>query len=157
MNKLTLDFNNGEDKRFNKYEQMFKRIFKKTISELKLTDHHYFVEVNIVDEESIQSINRDYRGKDKVTDVISFAFEDTLDPTKVATSAAPHILGTILICAQRAIEQALEYNHSEEREFKFLFVHGLLHLLGYDHQNEAEEQEMFNLQNLIIGKRGVNK
>ena len=63
------------------------------------------------------------------------------------------LLGTIIICGPVAERQAQEYNHSLKREMKFLFVHGLLHLLGYDHMNKEDEIEMFALQDKIIGKR----
>lgn len=100
----------------------------------------------IVDEKEIQEINRDYRNKDSVTDVISFALED--DNTFVKTDF--RILGDIYICLKRAKDQAEEYNHSFLREISFLTIHGLLHLLGYDHMNEEDEIEMFKLQNELL-------
>ena len=97
-----------------------------------------------VDKTEIQRINKEYRGIDKVTDVISFALEDIKDDINNDI----RILGDIYICIPRMIEQAEDYGHSIKRELSFLTVHGLLHLLGYDHMKEEDEKVMFALQEL---------
>ena len=107
----------------------------------------------IVDEKTIQEINREYRGKDSVTDVISFALED--DQSFIKTDF--RILGDIYICLNRAKEQSIEYGHSFLRELSFLTVHGLLHLLGYDHILKEEEEIMFNLQEMILNEYGIKR
>lgn len=99
-----------------------------------------------VDNEKIQYLNKNYRNIDRITDVISFAFEDN---AKMVYNNV-RFLGEIYICIPRMIEQAKEYGHSEVRELAFLTVHGLLHLLGYDHMNEEEEKVMFALQEKIL-------
>ena len=109
--------------------------------------------VIIVDEETIRNINREYRGKDSITDVISFALED--DESFIQTDF--RILGDIYICLNRAKTQAIEYGHSFSREISFLTIHGLLHLLGYDHMNEKDEKIMFNLQEMILNEYGIEK
>lgn len=107
----------------------------------------------IVDENTIQKLNREYRDKDSVTDVISFALED--DNTFVKTEY--RILGDIYICLNKAKSQALEYGHSFLREISFLTIHGLLHLLGYDHMEKSEEEIMFKLQEMILNEYGIKK
>ena len=107
----------------------------------------------IVDEEKIQLINREYRNKDSVTDVISFALED--DDTFIKTDM--RILGDIYICLKRAKDQSIEYGHSFLREISFLTIHGLLHLLGYDHMNSDDEKVMFELQERILSEYGIEK
>ena len=107
----------------------------------------------IVDENTIHELNKEYRGKDSVTDVISFALED--DKTFIETDY--RILGDIYICLNKAKAQALEYGHSFLRELAFLTVHGLLHLLGYDHMKEEEEKVMFKLQEMILNEYGIKK
>lgn len=107
----------------------------------------------IVDEEKIQEINREYRNKDSVTDVISFALED--DETFIETDM--RILGDIYICLKRCKDQSVEYGHSFLRELSFLTIHGLLHLLGYDHMNEEDEKVMFKLQEMILSEYGIKK
>lgn len=100
--------------------------------------------------EEIQKLNSEYRKIDRVTDVISFALED--DEDKILDL---RILGDIYICIDKMLEQAKEYGHSNKRELSFLTVHGLLHLLGYDHQTEEEEKEMFGLQDKILEEEKI--
>lgn len=106
-----------------------------------------------VTKEEIHELNKQYRGVDRVTDVISFALEDAHDVSLTDV----RVLGDIYICIDRMKEQAIEYNHSETRELSFLTVHGLLHLLGYDHQTKEEEEIMFNLQRKILSDLNINR
>lgn len=106
-----------------------------------------------VTKEEIHELNKQYRGVDRVTDVISFALEDAHD----VSLSDIRVLGDIYICIDRMKEQAIEYNHSETRELSFLTVHGLLHLLGYDHQTKEEEEIMFDLQRKILNDLNINR
>ena len=103
--------------------------------------------------EEIHELNKQYRGVDRVTDVISFALEDAHDVSLTDV----RVLGDIYICIDRMKEQALEYGHSETRELSFLTVHGLLHLLGYDHQTKEDEEVMFGLQRKILSDLNINR
>lgn len=106
-----------------------------------------------VGNEEIQFINKTYRDIDRVTDVISFAFEDNEEEV-----SETRMLGDIYIAIPKMIEQAQEYGHSEKRELSFLVVHGLLHLLGYDHTKSKEDEEiMFNLQEELLNEEGITK
>ena len=109
--------------------------------------------VIIVDNEEIHKINREYRGIDRPTDVISFALED--DDTFIKTEQ--RILGDIYISIDRAIEQANEYGHALLRELCFLTIHGILHLLGYDHMAKEDEEVMFGLQERILSEYGIKR
>ncbi len=116
-------------------------------------EEDYEVDVSFLSPEEIRAINRDYREKDAVTDVISFAFLDDHDPKdQIQPFEGEMMLGTILICLDRAREQAEEIGNSFEREICFLFVHGLLHLLGNDHMTKEDEEVMFPLQREIMGE-----
>ena len=106
-----------------------------------------------VDEAKIQEINKAYRNIDRVTDVISFALEDQKDDFQLEE----RVLGDIFICIPRMQEQAVSYGHSEKRELAFLVVHGLLHLLGYDHQTKIDEEKMFGLQKEILDEEGIKR
>ncbi len=121
-----------------------KKILKHAVKYLKLKNVYFTVIV--VDNDYIHGINRDYRNIDRPTDVISFALEDFEgeDFTDV------RMLGDIYISIDKARSQALEYNHSVARELSFLAVHGLLHLLGYDHMNKEDEKKMFAMQDEIL-------
>ena len=109
--------------------------------------------VIFVDDEEIHRINKEYRHVDRVTDVISFAFEDNEE--KIYNNI--RILGDIYICIPQMKRQATSYGHSEKRELSFLCVHGLLHLLGYDHMNESDEKIMFGLQELILNEKNIKR
>lgn len=146
---MELDFVNLEDEKFDYLEEKFNYFFNKTIKFLNLSDN-FFVEVNIVDDEKIHVINRDYRNKDMVTDVISFAFNDYVDGEVKLVNSPINDLGEIYINYQRANLQAGELHQSFEREICFLFVHGLLHLLGYDHMKQEDEEIMFGIQRNIF-------
>ncbi|MBE6178840.1 rRNA maturation RNase YbeY [Staphylococcus xylosus] len=111
--------------------------------------------VTFVDKDEIQEINKMYRDKDKVTDVISFALEE--DEPEITGLDMPRVLGDIIICTDVAKEQADNYGHSFERELGFLALHGFLHLLGYDHMNEQDEKEMFGRQEQILNAYGLTR
>lgn len=124
------------------------------------------VALTFVDNKRIHELNLEYRGIDRPTDVLSFAMnesgEDELDiiyevDEGQALEDVPDVLGDIIISVTRAQEQALEYGHSLERELGFLFVHGFLHLLGYDHQDEASEAEMMSKQEHVLSQVGLTR
>ncbi|RFU65749.1 rRNA maturation RNase YbeY [Peribacillus glennii] len=114
--------------------------------------------VTFVDNNRIRDINKEYRGKDAPTDVISFAMEEMgEDEVEIVGADIPRMLGDIIISLDKAREQAGEYGHSFERELGFLALHGLLHLLGYDHMNEADEKVMFGKQKEILDEYGLTR
>lgn len=116
------------------------------------------VSVTFVTNEMIRGINREYRGKDQPTDVISFAMEEMGDgELEIVGSLEPRILGDIIISLDRTKEQAADYGHSFERELGFLAVHGFLHLLGYDHMNKEDEKKMFSKQEEILSSLGITR
>ena len=103
------------------------------------------VNVLITTEDSIREINRDNRGMDSATDVLSFPYYDYEEPgvfDGIIYEDEENILGDIIICADRVIAQALEYGHSQKRELAFLIVHSMLHLTGYDHMEEEDGEIM---------------
>lgn len=107
----------------------------------------------IVDNKRIQEINKEYRDKDAVTDVISFAFEEVDD----VSYDDMRFLGEIYISYERCVSQAEEYGHSIKREFSYLAVHGLLHLLGYDHMNEEDKKVMRALEEEILNEYDIKR
>lgn len=109
--------------------------------------------VIIIDNEKIHKINKEYRGIDRPTDVISFALED--DKTFVNTDF--RVLGDIYISIDKVHEQATIYGHSFRRELSFLTVHGVLHLLGYDHMEKSDEVIMFGKQEEILNELEITR
>ena len=108
----------------------------------------------IVDNTFIHKLNKEYRGIDRVTDVISFALED--DKSMIIPDDI-RLLGDIYICLDKAKEQAKEYGHSLERELCFLAVHGVYHLLGYDHETEEDAKIMFKKQEEVLMEYGITR
>ncbi|MBE6142186.1 MAG: rRNA maturation RNase YbeY [Erysipelotrichaceae bacterium] len=145
---MELDFNSLIDG-YDEYEEVYLDLLTKTLSYLKIKCSP-IVSVSLVDEKLIHQINRDYRHIDRVTDVISFAFLDNEDRESILKSKGDVVLGDIYICLDVAKRQAEEYGHSLNRELRFLFIHGLLHLLGYDHMTKEDEEIMFPLQEKIL-------
>lgn len=116
------------------------------------------VSVTIVSNDDIHQINKEYRGKDAPTDVISFALEEEGEgEIEIVGAEMPPVLGDIIISADRTREQAEEYNHSFKRELGFLALHGFLHLLGYDHMTKEEEEEMFTKQKELLDAYGLKR
>ena len=107
----------------------------------------------IVDNDRIREINKEYRNKDAVTDVISFAFEEVKD----VDYGNVRFLGEIYISYERCKEQASEFGHSIRREFSYLAVHGLLHLLGYDHIKEEDKKVMRALEEEILNEYDIKR
>ncbi len=138
----------------------YNEIIQKAISatlEFEKFEFDTSVEVMIVSKEEIREINNSSRNIDKVTDVLSFPmFESAADAT--VDEIGTVFLGSMVICKERAIEQAEEYGHSIEREVAFLAVHSTLHLLGYDHElGKKEEKEMFSKQEIILEGIGLTR
>lgn len=135
------------------YENIYRQIIQEACQQLHLSDD-LELSVIFVNDERIHEINRDYRQIDRSTDVISFALEDN---EQFYVEGMPRELGDIFISIDHAKKQADEYGHSFYREMCFLFTHGLLHLLGYDHMNEEDEKEMFTLQNDILNALNIGR
>ena len=114
------------------------------------------VSVTLTDNAYIHTLNKEYRGIDRPTDVLSFALNESEEP---ATEGGPdiNVLGDLIISVERAEEQAKEYGHSVRREVAFLTVHGMLHLLGYDHMQDEEREEMEAEQRFVMEKLGISR
>lgn len=147
---MVVDFTNPFGEEFDWLDEHYNHLASTTFKMLNVTTN-YEIDVSLVDDETIHEINRDYRKVDRVTDVISFAFNDDKDPANVILNPeVPRMLGEILICLPQAKRQAEQIGNTLQRELSFLFVHGLLHLLGYDHMKPEDEAVMFPLQDKIL-------
>jgi len=136
------------------YQKLYRKIAYHVL-EVEKKEGNYEVSVTIVDEETIQNYNRDYRNIDAVTDVLSFALLE--GETLTYPKGMPIQLGDVLICYKRAKKQARSYGHNIKREMAFLFTHGLLHLLGYDHMTKEDEKVMFKKQEQILQDLGIGR
>lgn len=147
---MYIDFHDETNKVTSDYVDMLQRLLIFAAEKEGITQEAE-VSVSFVTNKEIQELNRNYRGKDEPTDVISFALEETMDDElNIVGEDIPLVLGDIVISVDRTIEQAEDYNHSFDRELGFLTVHGFLHLLGYDHMNKDDEKVMFQKQEDIL-------
>lgn len=124
------------------------------------------VALTFVGDQQIHELNKEYRGIDRPTDVLSFAMNEHTDEELDIVyeleegeelADLPEMLGDIIISVNRAQAQSEEYGHSLEREIGFLFVHGFLHLLGYDHQDKESEAEMMGKQEAVLAEVGLTR
>lgn len=108
------------------------------------------VSISFVDDEEIKILNRDYRGVDRATDVLSF-------PIELEFELPEPILGDIIISTKTAQRQAVEYNHSIEREIIYLVAHSMFHLMGYDHMTEEDKKEMRDKEEKVLKQLGIDR
>ena len=121
--------------------EFFTLVAESVFNELDMSSNEYEISLLITDDETIRKYNKEYRNKDRATDVLSFPMEDDI------------ILGDVAISFETAKRQSEEAEINIDREVAFLFIHGLLHLLGYDHETSQEdEEEMFALQEKTLKK-----
>lgn len=130
------------------YEALYEKLAEKTFNILNIKND-IILSVTFVDKGYIHELNKNYRGIDRPTDVISFAFLDDKNEI-IKGENIPLDLGEIYICYEVADENRKNYGNSIKREICFLFIHGLLHLLGYDHMTKEDEEIMFPLQEKIL-------
>ena len=130
-------------------EKMKKTI--RTAVEAEYPNHTFELNIFYCDDETIRSYNREYRGVDRATDVLSFPMFD------FGTPELPALLGDIVLSVPRAQAQAEEYGHSFEREMCFLAAHAALHLIGYDHENEDERAQMETRQREVLSALGIER
>ncbi|CCL07477.1 Putative metal-dependent hydrolase [Clostridioides difficile CD002] len=117
-------------------------------------DDNYEVSLSFVDNKEIHELNREYRGVDRVTDVLSFPLlSDDFEGVELEEES----LGDIVVSLERALEQSIEYNHSFEREVCFLICHSMFHLLGYDHDTDENTKEMREKEEHILNKLNITR
>lgn len=142
------------------YEEIVKKVLTQCFQEEKIENTKLLITVTLTTPENIQEINKKYRGIDKATDVLSFPmFEKEELVKKIEKKDFVHedILGDIIISIEKVKEQAKEYEHSFEREFSYMLVHGFYHLMGYDHIQEEDKQKMRPKEEKILMDLKVNR
>ena len=132
-------------------EEILNNYVNYLVEKLKLQNCEF--NIILTNNKKIHKINKEYRGIDRETDVISFALEDNKD----ILYKDFRLVGDIYISMDKCYAQALEYGHSRVRELCFLATHGVLHLLGYDHMNPLDEEKMFSLQNELLDGYNIKR
>ena len=147
---MKIELFNETEENLDEYIETIKKVLVHGLDKLKTGDVTF--NIIFVNNPYIHELNKNYRNIDRETDVITFALEDdkTFNPEE-------RILGDIYISVDKAKSQSEEYGHSLKRELCFLAVHGMLHLLGYDHMEKEEEKVMFKLQEEILDEMGIKR
>lgn len=133
-----------------KDEENIKQVIEKVLESENLDNKEIEISISIVDDEEIQELNRDYRGVDKVTDVLSFPLEMSFESQYI-------MLGDIIINFNQLERQAEDLGHSNERELMYLTCHSILHLLGYDHIDDVDKEKMREREKYIMSSLGIYK
>lgn len=146
-----------------RYKRLIRKIFDCAMKETQNDDLNSIISLTFVREENIKHLNKTSRGVDRVTDVLSFPMLEISYPQKIKDFSEDIVpdgsiyLGDIVICKKRAKEQAKEYGHSLKREIGFLALHGLLHVLGFDHIEQEDEKIMCEMANNILNQVGLER
>lgn len=155
MNNLDIDIM-WEIEEQKDIEELIHRVVKQALQMQSVTAD---VELSIVitDNENIRKINKEFRDKDMATDVLSFPGYEPTEIENIKTSDELMVIGDIIISKEKVIEQAEEFENTFEREFAYLLVHGILHLLGYDHIEEADKVVMRKEEERILGELKITR
>ena len=152
MRKLAeVEYHNIE--RNKQYEEIIDKVFEACFREENLYNYKIYISIILTDENDIRKINKEYRDIDKPTDVLSFPM---FEPEEIENAKVnKEVLGDIIICIPIVKKQAIEYEHSEEREFAYMLVHGFYHLMGYDHMIEEDKIKMRAKEETVLNKLGI--
>ncbi len=149
LNYLDIDENDS-------YKEIIKKVLKKCFEIEKLENKNLYVNVVLTNAKNIKSINKEHRGIDRETDVLSFPMFEK-DEIASLDNTNEDILGDMVISIERVEEQAKEYGHSFERELAYMVVHSFYHLLGYDHMTEEDKKEMREKEENVLGILGIRR
>ncbi|AXK51099.1 rRNA maturation RNase YbeY [Spiroplasma alleghenense] len=147
-------FNNLTDFKVDDFKKLYYDIFESAVKKMEI-DKNLSFSINFIDENEARNMNINYRNKDYIPDVLSFNIDTSYNPEYQAEDNQVE-LGDIFICQEEAQRKALRYNHTLREEMAFLFIHGFLHLMGFDHElSQEEEEKMFHYQDQILKEIGI--
>lgn len=138
----TINFDFWEIDNNEHFCEMAKAVLQKCYNVEKMNNPNLAITIIFTNPEKIREINKKYRNIDKSTDVLSFPMFEKEEVDNIKNTEIPEILGDIVLSIEQIEKQAKEYEHSFEREFSYMIVHGFYHLMGYDHINEADKKQM---------------
>lgn len=154
MDILELNYLDVEEKE--EYKDLIGKVLQKCFNEENLENKKLYVNVVLTDSKNIKNINKEHRGIDKETDVLSFPMYEKNELENIHLENED-ILGDMVISIEKVQEQAQEYGHSFERELAYMIVHSFYHLLGYDHMNETDKKEMRQKEEFILEKLNIKR
>lgn len=149
MDILELNYLDVEEKE--EYKKIIKKVLEQCFKDEGLNNKKLYVNVVLTNSENIRKINKTHRNIDRETDVLSFPMFEKYEIQNIGEEIED-ILGDMVISIEKVQEQAKEYGHSFERELAYMVVHSFYHLLGYDHMNEEDKQQMRQKEENILNK-----
>ena len=138
-------------------EKLIKKVIEKCFKEEGLDKTKLYMSVTLTNPENIRKINKEHRNIDKETDVLSFPFFEKEELETLDFNQNPDVLGDIVISLEQVRRQAIEYNHSFERELAYMLVHGFYHIIGYDHIEENDKKIMRQKEENILQKLKITR
>ena len=138
------------------YKSIIKKVLEACFNEENLMNRNLYVNVVLTDSKNIREINKEHRGIDKETDVLSFPMFEKSEISDIQLENED-VLGDMVISIEKVMEQAKEYGHSFERELSYMVVHSFYHLLGYDHMTETDKKEMRQKEEYILNKLKITR
>ena len=154
MEVLELNYLDIDEKK--EYKDVIKRVLDECFREEKLEGKNLYVNVVLTNAQNIRKINKEHRGIDKETDVLSFPMFEKKELEEIKLENED-VLGDMVISIERVEEQAKEYGHRFERELAYMVVHSFYHLIGYDHMNDEDKQEMRRKEENILNKLNIKR
>ena len=141
------------------YTKLINEVIEKAFYEEGLEDKNIYINIILTDPQNIRKTNKEFRNVDKETDVLSFPMfeKEEIINLKNKEDDILEVLGDIMISIERVKQQAVEYNHSFERELAYMLVHGFYHLMGYDHMVEEEKKQMREKEENILQKLNITR
>ena len=141
------------------YEDIIEKVLLKCYQEENISEKSFYINIILTNPNNIKQINKQYRNIDKETDVLSFPMfnKDELNNYKPLEGVGQEVLGDIIISISKVIEQAEEYGHSFERELAYMVVHGFYHIIGYDHIEKADKEQMRKKEENILVKLNIKR
>lgn len=158
MGKLVeIEFLDIEDNE--EFSNLIEKVIKKCFSVENINEENFYVSVTLTTSENIRKYNKEYRGIDKETDVLSFPMfeKEDIEKIKESNNEFQDILGDMIISIDRVKEQAIEYGHSFERELAYMVVHSFYHLLGEDHMVEEDKKQMRQKEENVLSQLNINR
>lgn len=154
---VQINYNNIEENE--EYNKIIHNVLKKCFEEEGLDNLNIYINIILTNPEEIRKINKEYRNIDKETDVLSFPMFEKEEIKEILQTKLNNIdvLGDVIVSIDKVYEQAKEYNHSFEREFAYMLVHGFYHLMGYDHMQDDEKEEMREKEENILNKLNITR
>lgn len=157
MELLQLNYEGIEENE--EYKDLIQKVITKCFEIENLLDKKLYINIVLTIPQNIREINKQYRNIDKETDVLSFPMFEKEEIETIIKNGNDNqdILGDIMISIEKVKEQAIEYNHSFERELAYMVVHGFYHLIGYDHMNDEEKETMREKEENVLNKLNINR